>query len=174
MNRSMRIPVGMLGQSGCRLAFAPATVYLDPYLSNSVQELDAPDLARQVPIACQPDDVTDADWVLITHEHIDHCDPHTLPKLAKASPQARFVGPVAGRCPPHQLGRCRRTNHRRQRKLARLGTGSPRSRGSRRPSRSHARSGKATSTVSDISSITPANGFILPATLQPARRSSTR
>lgn len=88
-----RIPVEMLGQSGCRLQFPGAIVYLDPYLSNSVQELDAPDLARQVPIACPPEEVTDADWVLITHEHIDHCDPHTLPKLARASPCARFVGP---------------------------------------------------------------------------------
>lgn len=90
-----RIPVQMLGQSGCRLALPGATVYLDPYLSNSVQELDAPDLARQVPIPYPPETVADADWVLITHEHIDHCDPHTLPKLAKASPQARFVGPSA-------------------------------------------------------------------------------
>lgn len=89
-----RIPVQMLGQSGCRLEFPGAIVYLDPYLSNSVQELDAPDLARQLPIACPPEEVTDADWVLITHDHIDHCDPHTLPKLAKASPDAQFIGPA--------------------------------------------------------------------------------
>jgi L-ascorbate metabolism protein UlaG (beta-lactamase superfamily) len=84
----------MLGQSGCRLGFPNATVYLDPYLSNSVQILDAPDLERQIPIPLQPEEVTDADVVLITHDHIDHCDPHTLPKLALASPQARFVGPA--------------------------------------------------------------------------------
>ncbi len=89
-----RIPVQMLGQSGCRLTFPGAVVYLDPYLSNSVQVLDAPDLERQVPITLLPEKVTDADWVLITHEHIDHCDPHTLPKLAQASPQARFAGPA--------------------------------------------------------------------------------
>ena len=94
MSGSGRIPIQMLGQSGCRLSFPEATVYLDPYLSNSVQELDAPDLERQVPIVCLPESVVDADWVLITHEHIDHCDPHTLPKLADASPQARFVGPM--------------------------------------------------------------------------------
>lgn len=94
MNEALRIPVAMLGQSGCRLAFPGATVYLDPYLSNSVQELDAPDLAREVPVPFLPERVTDADWVLITHEHIDHCDPHTIPKLARASPQARFVGPA--------------------------------------------------------------------------------
>lgn len=88
------IPVQTLGQSGIKLSFPSATVYIDPYLSNSVQELDAPDLKRQTPIALKPELVTDADWVLITHEHIDHCDPHTLPKLAKASPQAQFIGPA--------------------------------------------------------------------------------
>lgn len=94
MTTSLRIPVQMLGQSGCRLAFPGATVYLDPYLSNSVQVLDAPDLERQIPIPLPPEKVTDADIVLITHAHIDHCDPHTLPRLAQASPQARFVGPA--------------------------------------------------------------------------------
>lgn len=93
MINTSSIPTQMLGQSGCRLSFPGATVYLDPYLSNSVQELDASDLARQLPIPFTPESATDADWVLITHEHIDHCDPHTLPKLAAASPQARFVGP---------------------------------------------------------------------------------
>jgi len=90
---SRRIPVQMLGQSGCRLDFPGATIYLDPYLSNSVQILDAQDLERKLPIPIAPEKVTDADIVLITHEHIDHCDPHTLPLLANASPQARFFGP---------------------------------------------------------------------------------
>lgn len=89
----MYLPVTMLGQSGCRLKFPEATVYLDPYLSNSVQELDAPDLGRLISVPFNPDEVIDADWVLITHDHIDHCDPLTLPKLALASPQCRFCGP---------------------------------------------------------------------------------
>lgn len=88
------IPVRLLGQSGCALRFADATLYLDPYLSNSVQELDAPDLARLMPVPLAPAAVTDADWVLISHGHIDHCDPHTLPAIANASAQARFVGPA--------------------------------------------------------------------------------
>lgn len=90
---SPRVPVRLLGQSGCRLAFPGCTVYVDPYLSHSVQELDAPDLVRLTTIPLQPAQVDDADWVLITHDHIDHCDPHTLPALAQASPDARFVGP---------------------------------------------------------------------------------
>lgn len=66
---------------------------MDPYLSNSVQELDAPDLARLRPIPILPQQISDADWVLLTHHHIDHCDPHTIPALSKASPHARFMGP---------------------------------------------------------------------------------
>lgn len=69
-------------------------VYIDPYLSDSVTNLDNEDLKRQVPIPIQPEEVTDADWILLTHEHIDHCDPHTLPKMAKASPNAKFIAPL--------------------------------------------------------------------------------
>ena len=87
------IPVQMLGQSGCSITLPDAKVYIDPYLSNSVQLLDAFELERMIPVSVSPENVKDADIVLITHAHIDHCDPHTLPQLAQASPQARFVGP---------------------------------------------------------------------------------
>lgn len=88
------VPLKTLGQSGIKFTFPGSVVYVDPYLSNSVQEIDAQDLERQVEVPMRPENVSDADWVLITHEHIDHCDPHTLPKLAEASPQARFMGPA--------------------------------------------------------------------------------
>lgn len=94
MTRYPCLPIQMLGQSGCRLAFPGATVYLDPYLSNSVQILDSPDLDRLLPIPYPPEEVTDADFVCITHDHMDHCDPHTLPQLAQASPRSRFIGPT--------------------------------------------------------------------------------
>ena len=92
-NSTSRIPIQLLGQSGCRLDFSDCTIYIDPYLSNSVQELDASDLERLIPIPFMPESVTDADWILITHEHIDHCDPYTIPQIAKSSPQAKFVCP---------------------------------------------------------------------------------
>ena len=87
------VELRLLGQSGCRVGYPGCTIYVDPYLSNSVQALDAPDLVRLVPIPVDPGQVEDADWVLLTHDHIDHCDPHTLPVLAGASPGARFMGP---------------------------------------------------------------------------------
>jgi len=82
-----------LGQTGLKISNGKICLLIDPYLSHSVQELDAPDLVRQVPIPYAPHSLRDVDWVLITHEHMDHCDPHTIPMLAQASPQARFVGP---------------------------------------------------------------------------------
>lgn len=85
--------VDFLGQAGFRLAWGRYTLYIDPYLSDSVRRLDAPDLERQVPVPIEPAAVTDADLILITHAHIDHCDPDTLPELSKASPRAVFIGP---------------------------------------------------------------------------------
>lgn len=82
-----------LGQTGLKVNVGTTCVLVDPYLSHSVQELEAPDLVRQVPIAYPPSSLTGVHWVLITHEHMDHCDPHTIPALAEASPQARFLAP---------------------------------------------------------------------------------
>jgi L-ascorbate metabolism protein UlaG (beta-lactamase superfamily) len=82
-----------LGQTGLKIDLGSVCVLVDPYLSNSVQELDAPDLVRQVPIAYPPSSLNQVDWVLITHEHMDHCDPHTIPRIAEASPGARFMAP---------------------------------------------------------------------------------
>lgn len=92
--KKLTLPIKMLGQSGCRINFDTAAVYIDPYLSESVQLLDSPELQRLTPIEIRPEDVSDADIVLITHDHLDHCDPFTLPSLAKSSPGAIFIGPA--------------------------------------------------------------------------------
>jgi L-ascorbate 6-phosphate lactonase len=87
------IPVLPLGQVGFRLEFDHTVVYIDPYLSDSVREKEAADLERLAPIPIDPAMVQDADSVLITHHHRDHCDLDTLLPLADASPQAVFIGP---------------------------------------------------------------------------------
>ena len=88
-----RVKFKHLGQTGLKLDLLSLTVLIDPYLSNSVQELDSPDLERLIPIPISPQDLTEVDWVLITHDHLDHCDPHSMPVIAKASPNAQFMGP---------------------------------------------------------------------------------
>jgi L-ascorbate metabolism protein UlaG (beta-lactamase superfamily)/glycosyltransferase involved in cell wall biosynthesis len=94
MNHHLHVNLQMLGQSGCRLDFNNIVIYVDPYLSNSAQELIDPNLKRKIPIPIQPSDINDADWVLISHNHIDHCDPFTIPLIASACPKAKFIGPA--------------------------------------------------------------------------------
>lgn len=95
MNRGpATIATQPLGQVGFRFDFGGTVVYIDPYLSDSVREHEGTDLERLFPVPMQPADVRDADFVLVTHEHRDHCDHATLRPLASASPHCRFVGPV--------------------------------------------------------------------------------
>lgn len=75
-----------LGQASVVLRGAGTTVYIDPFLS------EYPD--RLVPPPFTPAAAPPADYVLCTHEHVDHFDPQTLPGLAQASPHASFVVPL--------------------------------------------------------------------------------
>ena len=58
-----------------------------------MEAVEGPDLRRLSPIPFSPESVTDGDWVLITHVHLDHCVPLTLIPIAENSPRCRFVGP---------------------------------------------------------------------------------
>ncbi|MBC8121121.1 MAG: MBL fold metallo-hydrolase [Gemmatimonadaceae bacterium] len=89
----MDTAIKSLGQAGYRFQFGETVVYIDPYLTNYVQEMDGEEMHRLVPIPFSPDEVVDADWVLISHGHIDHCDPTTLLPLSRASRTCRFVCP---------------------------------------------------------------------------------
>jgi L-ascorbate 6-phosphate lactonase len=93
MTNESLISVLPLGQAGFRLNLGNNIVYIDPYLSNYVEKIEGELARRLVPIGLEPDRITDADWVLITHEHIDHCDPETIVPISIASTGARFMGP---------------------------------------------------------------------------------
>lgn len=94
MNNDASVGVLPLGQVGFRLQFGDTIVYIDPYLSDNVAHKEGPEMQRLFPVPFAPDTVVDADWVLVTHEHVDHCDPETLQPLSEASSAARFM------CPP--------------------------------------------------------------------------
>ena len=74
-----------LGQASVVLRSAGTTVYIDPFLSEYPNRL-APPLFT-------PEEAPPADYVLCTHEHVDHFDPQTLTGMADTSPRARFVVP---------------------------------------------------------------------------------
>ncbi len=87
------IEVTALGQTGYRFRFGGSVVYIDPYLSDSVEALAGPGARRLHRAPISPGDVSDADLVLLTHVHLDHCDPETLKPLSEASPRAQFIAP---------------------------------------------------------------------------------
>lgn len=74
-----------LGQAGFAIRAGGLVLLLDPFL--------APMAERASPPAFEPDDAVDVDVVTCSHEHYDHLDLASLPAIARASPNARFVIP---------------------------------------------------------------------------------
>jgi L-ascorbate metabolism protein UlaG (beta-lactamase superfamily) len=74
-----------LGQHGFALKLGTAVCYVDAYLSLNKKRTVAPLL--------RPEDITNADIVLGSHDHEDHIDRKAWPEIAKASPKTKFVVP---------------------------------------------------------------------------------
>ena len=82
-----------LGQTGLFIKTKNLKILIDPYLSNSVEEIDSSDLKRLIPIPYSPNELDKIDFVLITHNHLDHCDPKTIPQIFSNNPNVKFIGP---------------------------------------------------------------------------------
>lgn len=75
-----------LGQQSWAIRTASHVLYLDPYLT--------PKERRNTPPLFAPEEMTNADFVLGTHDHTDHIDRPSLGAMAAASPVARFIMPA--------------------------------------------------------------------------------
>ncbi len=75
-----------LGQAGFALRGGRTTLVVDAFLS------DRPDRLSPAPVAAA--ELGFVDLFLATHEHRDHFDQPTWPRLAEASPDARFIVPA--------------------------------------------------------------------------------
>ena len=80
-----------LGQSGFRFDFDNLIIYVDPYLSNSLEIKYGKIFKRENEIPIFPNDIIDADYVFITHLHQDHCDLDTLLPIYNSSGKCIFV-----------------------------------------------------------------------------------
>jgi len=86
-----RVAIHWLGQGGFALkAHAGDVVVIDPYLSDSGAANGSP---RLMDIPVRPRDVR-LDYLFLTHDHLDHTDPHTAPLIAQQNPDAPVI------CPP--------------------------------------------------------------------------
>ena len=63
-------------------------VHIDPFLSRKIEPENH--IYPEPLIAPQ---TAQADYVFMTHDHRDHCDPHTISPMAQANPHCIFVGP---------------------------------------------------------------------------------
>lgn len=93
-----------LGQVGYKFSYKGTTILIDPYLSHYVEEVEGEAAKRMFPIEKSPEELTNIDYVLITHEHLDHCDPKTLYPISQVSPECKFVGPSSVRNVLGELG----------------------------------------------------------------------
>jgi L-ascorbate 6-phosphate lactonase len=73
------------GQHSFIVKVGQTVIYIDPFLE--------PMAARQTPPTLRPEEVTNADLVLVTHDHADHLNPCTLAGIAQASDEAIFLCP---------------------------------------------------------------------------------
>lgn len=87
------LPIWGFGQMGVGLKTPDATLYIDLCLSDGVRRQFGEFWVRAYDPPVEPRLISNADFYLITHEHMDHLDPLTVGPIAQASPQARFVAP---------------------------------------------------------------------------------
>lgn len=73
-----------LGQNGFIVKGGSTVLYLDPYLAD-------PPGRRRTPPPLRPEEVTNATAFLCSHDHSDHVDRASLPKMLAASPEARLL-----------------------------------------------------------------------------------
>lgn len=95
--------VAIFWLGGAAFAFKTAVgqiVYVDPYLSDSLDHYYSWKRLPGSPILISPAEVT-ADLVLVTHAHEDHLDPEALPALLNST-RALFAGPAS--CVAAMLG----------------------------------------------------------------------
>lgn len=81
-----------LGQAGFVLKSNGGTIlYLDAYLSHSVERKFGPQWKRLMPPPMPAEDVN-CDWFISTHEHDDHLDVDSIPIISR-NPRVHFAGP---------------------------------------------------------------------------------
>ena len=85
-----------LGQAGFVINHGDDHFMIDPYLSNYVVDSgigQAELFSRAFPPPLEIPSLRNVQVVFITHDHADHCDPHTLLPLFSANSEMKFIGP---------------------------------------------------------------------------------
>lgn len=81
-----QLSIWWMHQAGFLFKTGGVTIAVDLFLS------DMPE--RVVPPILRPEELRDIDYILGTHDHIDHIDRAVWPLLAQTSPKAKFIVPL--------------------------------------------------------------------------------
>ena len=74
---------------GCRVIFDPYLTDFADYGDQAVKER----WVRNYPVPLDPNTLDFLDYIIISHDHLDHLDPRTIAMLLKASPDAIYIVP---------------------------------------------------------------------------------
>ncbi len=80
-----------IGQAGLLIQADGMKIMVDPYLSDSVAKVN-PKNWRRVPVKEELFE-EDIDMIVITHNHLDHLDPETLPRLLDTEKELTILAP---------------------------------------------------------------------------------
>jgi len=83
-----KVAIWSIGGCGFVIKTPKQIVYIDPYFGGSVP----PETLRMIPVPFEPAMIRNADVVLCTHEHLDHCHKESLFPI-HSNTQALFVAP---------------------------------------------------------------------------------
>lgn len=79
-----QLSIYFIGQSGYVIKTRDCTLYIDPYLSDYIENpigLNDPYMMRNYPPPFLPSEIQKLDAVICTHAHVDHMDPWTLNQI---------------------------------------------------------------------------------------------
>ncbi len=74
-----------LGQLGFVVKLGDKVIYIDPFLSEHPERL--------IPSLLKPQEVTNADYIIGSHDHLDHINREVWYQLSVSSPEAKFIVP---------------------------------------------------------------------------------
>jgi len=84
-----QVAVWWLGQASFCFKLGDTIIYFDPFFR---EEGQPPESMQEMPL--RPKEHTGASIILVSHDHLDHLDPETLPGAAAASPNATICLPA--------------------------------------------------------------------------------
>lgn len=93
-----QVPYGMLavwslGQASFILKGGSTIVYVDPFALADEEVEKRFGISRLFPSPLLPEQITNADYCMITHDHADHLDPDTIKAMAAAKGSTKFIAP---------------------------------------------------------------------------------